>query len=634
MEFIKNGKSKFIIVPVADNPAARHAAEELQQYVKKSSGVTLEIWAQNDITASSAIYIGGKVGVKKGVVQDVTQMDLNLDGYVIGISETDIYIEAQNDRGLIFGVYGFLEKYFHIRFFNTGCEAVPQTSDLDIQPCVFFDKPAFSMRSYLNGALYEYGAKDLDLHTKLRLCNEHIKVPAQYGGRCPMDGRKGTHNMHRYVPKEIYMENHPEFYAINEEVGYMTIDLLNGITADGELDETMDISVAKIVIEELKKDIIANPDLVYFQFEQEDGNTYCEYEPDSEKAKILEKYGRSGVLIRFCNLIARTLQEWSNKELGGRQIYIVTFAYAYTRFPPLKEVNGELVPIDETVVAADNLIIRLAMETNAAYHYFDEKSQEVVKLRDGWTKVCNKFMVWCYDMDDLTHLWYYPTVKNIRHNVVGFQKMGAIYLMFEAGCTSVHGWQYDLRAYLYARLMWNPTQSVNALFHDYMDNYYGVASEQMKKIVAILENYNVYVREIYAGYQISCTKLWSYRHPDVLSDKLQDRLLALYEEGERRVLQSNATDEEKQIYIKRLASVKLTLLHMRIHKLNDEMYKSIALSETTRFRGIADIEPNKPYTIYNVCNPAHKVEVPVDVAKKIKNLNPDDISDEIDFDSI
>jgi hypothetical protein len=42
-----------------------HAAEELQQYVKKSSGVTLEICAQNDITATSAVYIGGKVGVKK-----------------------------------------------------------------------------------------------------------------------------------------------------------------------------------------------------------------------------------------------------------------------------------------------------------------------------------------------------------------------------------------------------------------------------------------------------------------------------------------------------------------------------------------------------------------------------------------
>jgi hypothetical protein len=80
-----------------------HAAEELQQYVKKSSGVTLEICAQNDITASSAVYIGGKVGVKKGVVEDVMQMDLNLDGYVIGISETDIYIEAQNDRGLFYG---------------------------------------------------------------------------------------------------------------------------------------------------------------------------------------------------------------------------------------------------------------------------------------------------------------------------------------------------------------------------------------------------------------------------------------------------------------------------------------------------------------------------------------------------
>jgi hypothetical protein len=42
-----------------------------------------------------------------------------------------------------------------------------------------------------------------------------------------------------------------------------------------------------------------------------------------------------------------------------------------------------------------------------------------------------------------------------------------------------------------------------------MDNYYGVASVQMKKIVAILENYNLFVRGIYDGYEMTCTNKWS-----------------------------------------------------------------------------------------------------------------------------
>ena len=243
-------------------------------------------------------------------------------------------------------------------------------------------------------------------------------------------------------------------------------------------------------------------------------------------------------------------------------------------------------------------------------------------------------MIWCYDMDDVTHLWYYPTTKNVKHNVLGFQKLGALYLMFEAGCTTIHGWQYDLRAYLYASMMWNPNQSVTALFHDYMDNYYGVASEQIKKIVAILENYNLYVQSIYDDYQVTCTSFWSYRHPAVLNGKLQDRLLALYEDGETRVRNSTLTDEEKQKYLKRLGGVKITLVHMRMHKLNDELYKSIELTGTTRFRGVEDIAPNKPITIYNACNPAHEAIVPDDVAEIIRTLDPNSISDEIDFDIV
>ncbi len=630
MNFIKNGKSTFSIVTEENNIAAHYAAEELSKYIVKATSVKFDIVAKNDILENNKIYIGSKFNIEE--LPNVSSLDLNLDGYVIKITDENVYITAQNNRGLIFGVYGFLEKFFGVRFYNSGCELVPNTQDLVLEPCTIIERPAFAMRSYLNGTLYEHGAKDIDLHTKLKLCNEHIKIPEKYGGRCPMDGRKGTHNMHRYVPQEIYGKSHPEFYALNEGLGYTTIDLLSGITDDGKLDESMDISVAKIVIEELKKDIIANPDITYFQFEQEDGLTLFEYPEGSNKEKILKKYGRSGILIRFCNVIARELQEWANKELNGRKIYIVTFAYSYTRIPPVKEVDGKKTPIDETVVATDNLVIRLAMGDNVTYNYFHEKCTEFSEVFEDWTLIANKFMVWAYDMDDVTHLWYYPTIKNVRSNVDGFLKMGAVYLMFEAACSSIHNWQTDLKGYLYANLMWNPNQSVMALYNDYMDNYYGLAAPQIKKIIAILENFFIYMREKWDGYVATCTTSWSYRHPSLVSEKLMDRLIDLYREGENKVLNSDLID--KDVYLKRMAGINLTLLHMKIHKINDELYKYVELSKTTRFRGLTDIEENKMYSIHNASNKCHTVEIPKELVQMVKDLDPNVISDEIDFDNV
>lgn len=69
----------------------------------------------------------------------------------------------------------------------------------------------------------------------------------------------------------------------------------------------MEVSVLKIVIEEMKKDIAANPDIDYFMFEQEDGPFFYPY-TDPKKVETEKKYGRTGILIRFCNVLATELQ--------------------------------------------------------------------------------------------------------------------------------------------------------------------------------------------------------------------------------------------------------------------------------------------------------------------------------------
>ena len=635
MELVKQGKSKFIIIPENNNQAAEFASQELKKYLLESTGANLPI--ENKNNKNGYFYVGGN-RYEGGDAINVKKMNLNGDGFVLRITETDIYLDAQNGRGLIFGVYRFLEKYLGVRFFNSDCELVPKTQTLIIKEDLVIEKPEFSLRSYLNGTLWELGGADLNLYLKYKQNNEHLAITdKKYGGRCSMYGRNGTHNMGTYVPYEKYKDSHPEFFYYYEPLGYRTIDLLSGITEDGELDESMEVSVAKIVIEELKKDIIENPDITYFQFEQEDGDTIYPYQEGTEKYKILQKYGRSGILIRFCNMLAREIRKWSEKELDGRIVNIVTFAYSYTKDPPIVEKDGKLVPIDHTVVADDNVVLRFSMNTggvNVGYHHFHEKNVDFLNKFNGWKVVAKKFMIWCYDMDDVTHIWYYPVIKNIRQNVDNFIKLGVIYLMFEAGCSTIHGWQTDLRGYIYSNMMWDSKNSVNKLFNEYVDNFYGVANEEVKKIIYILENYSNYVREIYDGYYVSTGK-WSYRHADTQSEKLLDRLLSIYDKGEEKVNKAY-NGEQKKLFLKRLNTIKLTLLHMKVNKLNWEFYRSAEISEVTQFSGQSPIPPNEGQSLYNVemvWRVKEKLVIPDDVKEKIKALDPLSISDYMDFDN-
>ena len=529
MIIVKEGKSTYNIVYTKEKVASKFAATELSKYLGLSLSTTLKVVELNENKVKQSLYIGCYYSEEQK--KEIALTDLNGDGFVLEVTENGVYLNSKIERGLIFGVYRILEKYLGIRFFNIDSEKIPVHQIFELELGKVVEKPTFALRSYLNGKMLVGEGVEYDIyHLKHKMCNEHRHLSPELGGECLMYGRGGGHNMVNYVPYETYKDTHPEFYAFNESLGYRTIDLLNGITEDGKLDESVEVSVAKIVIEELKKDIIANPESLYFQFEQEDGPTYHVYEAGSKKAQILEKYGRSGILIRFCNLIATELQKWANKELNGRKIYISTFSYDYTKYPPVKKENGKIVPIDSTVVPVDNLILRMAFSPNGAYPYLDEHQTDILDRISGWKAICSKFMFWGYDTDFVTYFWYFPTLKNIRKNIDELKKMNFIYFMLESADGTLSDWQTDLKAYIYGALMWNSELKVNDLYNEYMDFYYGPAAKNIKKIVAILENYSIYLREIYDGYWIETYK-YHYRHANLQNYKLLDKLLSLFNDA-------------------------------------------------------------------------------------------------------
>ncbi len=635
MLLVKNGKSDCCIITEEGNEAALFAATELQGYVLKATGAELPI--NPIIRTKSAFYVGGAC-FADGEAQAILNRYAKLsDGFVLQIKEEEAVLAANSGRGVIFGVYRFLERFLNVRFFNIDCEAVPRCDKIELTPALFQEEPAFIMRSYLTGKLcWREGEEFRRYYLKMKQCNEHTSLnEAKYGGACSMYGREGAHNMSRYVPFERYGKTHPEFYEITDspftgEYGYCTIDLQNGITEDGKVDEGMDVSVFKVVLAEMKKDILANPDKLFFQFEQEDGEICKQYQEGTPQAKILEKYGRSGILMRFCNALAVELQKWANEELGGREIMLETFGYSYCADAPVKFENGKCVPIDETVVAVDNLVIRLAQDANYAWNHFDEHNTTFVKRMNAWRVVCKKFMFWSYDMDDSTHLWYFPSLHAIKKNVTDIKDYGATYLMYEASEGSPDHWQADMRGYIYANLMWNPYQSAQALYEEYMQNYYGVAAEGVKKIVAILENYSMRLREIYADYNVGC--FGNYKHKDLVSEKLLDRLLRVYEATEASVA-TEAT--EREVLLSRLYKVKATLLHMKAHKVNHEMFDCIARAGITRFSGQADIHKNLGQTLYNadLREEQKKMEhIPEEIRQRVLALDAYSIADTVDLD--
>ena len=397
----------------------------------------------------------------------------------------------------------------------------------------------------------------------------------KHGGRSSIWGRNSQHNFHFYCDPEgmegqygaaegqtLYEKYGDKWFYKHPQYGW-TVNLTNGITADGKLDTSMENSVVKTIIEEMKKDIVANPDIVYFNLDQEDGPFFYPY-TDPADLEIEKKYGRSGILIRFMNVVLEELQKWSDETQNGREINIVTFAYSYTVTAPVKKQGKKTKPIDDTVIADDNLYIRLCIYENPVYTYEDPKQdQATIKNMTDWKLCASNFFLWGYDMDFANYLWYYPNRGRYSDNLRYVKDMGYTYAMFQGTQNSKTAWYGGMNSYVVSKLMWDIDRNPEELYEEYIHHYYGSIAEPYlnqffntfdQHYASLLADGNEII-VLNGGGNHTSAEFWDLSLLQLGCTILENAEAAVQESTEY-------TAAEKEKYIRRIANVRATPMYM------------------------------------------------------------------------
>lgn len=527
-------------IPHGDGECVRYAADKLQEYLYRTMHVSLRTDAAK----------GGR-SFSLDLSDDVCISD---DGFIFSFFEEGIAITASTPRGIMYGVYSFIEEYLGVRFLTAKAEYVPARDVVVLPLGRRTEKPAFAMRTYLVGDTFQKTA-DPDHMARTKIKDLFTVSDMRHGGPTRVYGRGINHNFRLYVPFEKYGNTHPEFYRFFYEFEkiFYTIDLTNGITDDGALDESVDISVAKIVIEELKKDIDAHPEADVFNFTQEDG---CYYYESERNTRLAEKYKRSGILIRFCNVVVRELNKYARAKYG-KTVNLMTFAYSYTKDAPVQENGGQIFPIDDTVVADDNLIIQLALFGNEKEGYFSSaQNTEAGRIIGEWKHIARHFWFWGYDTNFYRYHAFFDSFHNIRANIDGFRQMGVEYLCMHGAHESTTNWQSLIRGYVYRKMMWDDTLSADELTDEFIRLYYGAGADSVRRTISIFEK--MFENALYDG-EGRTTKCESHLPQYNPPEKLYEAIAAL-EKGEGAVLAAGYSAEEEAKYLERLANVKATPL--------------------------------------------------------------------------
>ncbi len=99
VKLVDNGMTKYkISIPDDASASEEYAANELQTYIKKSSGVTMPVLKQSQVSNSTP------------VIQLKFDKDYKIEEWSIEFNGDNLVIAGGRTRGVLYGVYDFLEK--------------------------------------------------------------------------------------------------------------------------------------------------------------------------------------------------------------------------------------------------------------------------------------------------------------------------------------------------------------------------------------------------------------------------------------------------------------------------------------------------------------------------------------------
>lgn len=462
-----DGQSDYVILKGADcSPAEATAAAELQKYIYAISGHEFEI-TQDTARVRDREILVGQTNRETQFGFDIDRKALGEEGFKIKVCGEKLFIAGGGPRGTLYGVYDFLEQCLGCRWYTPEVEVIPEAATVKIDAALdYSEKPVFEYR-------YQDWNCTLDEAWRVKQkMNEGVYSPEYAGG---VFYANGCHSMGSLVPESLF-EEHPEYFSYREDKDERTLDQ-RCLTNPG---------VLAVTIESARAALLASPGARMVSVTQNDNGNYCQCK--NCKASDALYGGPSGTNIWFVNQVADALKE----EFPG--VNVETFAYQYTRKPPA-----------ESIVPRENVVVRLCSIECCFSHPLEECGHLRIKSENrlsefpfieldspsgrfepvessfandvkGWSAICENLYIWDYTTNFLMYLNLYPNFQVLSPNMRFFAANNVKGVFEEGNAASKSGEFGELRAYILAKLLWDPDCDVEALMDDFLKGYYGEAS--------------------------------------------------------------------------------------------------------------------------------------------------------------
>jgi hypothetical protein len=360
----------------------------------------------------------------------------------------------------MYGVYAFLEEHLGCRWYTSTVSHIPEIRRLAIADIDDRQVPALEYRE-----TFFYDALDADWSARNRINGAMGKLDDERGGKIAY--YPFVHSFFTLIPPDEFFETHPEWFSLVD--GERTLVGRYKRTQLCLTNEDMIQQAIKTVAQWIEE----HPEANIISISQNDGpGGWCE----CEKCRALEE-SQGGVhsapIIYFVNRIAESIAD------EHPDIAIDTLAYSYSRPAP-----RDLKPLP-------NVIIRLTTGACASHPIADEQCDRNADLRkaiEDWFRLTDRMYIWDYTVNFHQYLLPFPNLRTLAPNIRFFANHGVRGVFEQGSGDAVHSDMASLKAYVMAKLLWNPDYDNKRAIAEFLDGYFGPAGEAIGRYLAAMED--------------------------------------------------------------------------------------------------------------------------------------------------
>jgi hypothetical protein len=471
------GTTEYVITLASPTEQERTAAEELAAHLCEITGVDFPIVEQADAGNSPQIAVGYHAARGIGLSVPVFH-GLGEEGIIIRTIWPHLALTGGEEakRGTLYAVFAFLEDALGCRWWTPEAAYLPRRETLEIPPLSHWYTPPFEYRHQC----YHH-TQDAAWSVRNRF-NAGPEIAPDWGGRHVYN--PFVHTFFHFVPPREHFAAHPEWFS---EVGGKRID-------DGQLCLT-NPEMTAFFIEQVQALLREHLEVTIVSVSQNDWDRYCECAACQAVDRAEES--PAGSVLRFVNIVAEALEE------EFPHVAVDTLAYSYTRKPP------------KYARPRPNVIVRFCSFECDFLHPFDHPNNLTFhRDMEAWARICDRLYVWDYVTNFAHYVQPFPNWFTLAEHVRYFAAHNVKGLFSEGNYSSVGGEMSELRAWILAKLHWDPSRDIEALVAEFLQGYHGRAANHIAQYMRLIHRRAMAVPRYDGSIAVQRhIKLHGYDHP-------------------------------------------------------------------------------------------------------------------------